>query len=134
VGRVSFLKTGQVVIRTGKIHGRDFVLQLVEAGHPFGELCRCSVIGGLRHSAAYAVTESAAIEIALHDCVQISSRIRVHSWLSCSACVFGSLKHSEPQRCSRIAGRRHGSEDCCRNSPPGGTELKRKMPARLLGR
>lgn len=68
--RVYFLKTGQVVIRTAKIHGRDFVLQLVEAGHPFGELCCCSVIGGLRHSAAYAVTESAAIEIALNDFVQ----------------------------------------------------------------
>jgi CRP/FNR family cyclic AMP-dependent transcriptional regulator len=68
--RVYFLKTGQVVIRTGKIHGRDFVLQLVEAEHPFGELCCCSVVGGLRHSAAYAVTESAAIEIELNDFVQ----------------------------------------------------------------
>jgi CRP/FNR family transcriptional regulator, cyclic AMP receptor protein len=68
--RVYFLKTGQVVIRTGKIHGRDFVLQLVDAEHPFGELCFCSGVGGLRHSAAYAVTESAALEIALNEFLQ----------------------------------------------------------------
>jgi hypothetical protein len=68
--RVYFLKTGQVVIKTSKIQGRDFVLQLVQVQHPFGELCCCSAAGDLRHSAAYAVTESAAIEISLNGFLQ----------------------------------------------------------------
>jgi CRP-like cAMP-binding protein len=128
--RVYFLKTGQVVIRTSKIQGRDFVLQLVQAQHPFGELCCCSVAGGLRHSAAYAVTESAAIEISLNHFLQYLKTPEMHSWPSWSACVFDSLKRSEAPRCSRIAGRRHGSEDCCCNSPPGGVELKQNLPGR----
>jgi CRP-like cAMP-binding protein len=68
--RVYFLKKGQVVIRTGTIQGRDFVLQLVPPKHPFGELCCCAVAGGLRHSAAYAITASAVIEISLNDFLQ----------------------------------------------------------------
>ena len=68
--RVYFLKTGQVVVRTGKIQGRDFVLQLVQSEHPFGELCCCAVVGGLRQSAAYALTESTVVEIALTDFLQ----------------------------------------------------------------
>jgi CRP/FNR family transcriptional regulator, cyclic AMP receptor protein len=101
--RVYFLKTGQVVIRTGKIHGRDFVLQLVEAGHPFGELCWCSVIGGLRHSAAYAVTESAAIEIALNDFVQY---LRTHQSVLL-AFVFGMCTRlTEAQRSTEMLAHR----------------------------
>jgi CRP-like cAMP-binding protein len=131
--RVYFLKTGQIVIRTGKIQGRDFVLQLVQTEHPFGELCCCSVAGGLRHSAAYAVTESAVIEITLNDFLQY---LKPHQGALLAFMVSMCVRLTEAQRSTEMlshrgAEARHGSDDCCCDSPPGRAELKRKMPARL---
>jgi CRP/FNR family transcriptional regulator, cyclic AMP receptor protein len=93
--RVYFLKTGQVVIRTGKIHGRDFVLQLVEAEQTFGELCCCSAVGGVRHSTAYAVTECAAVEIGLNHFVRY---LKTHRGALLAFMVGMCIRLSEAQR------------------------------------
>jgi CRP/FNR family transcriptional regulator, cyclic AMP receptor protein len=101
--RVYFLKTGQVVIRTSKIQGRDFVLQLVQAQHPFGELCCCSVAGGLRHSAAYAVTESTAIEISLNHFLQY---LKTHRDALLAFMVGMCIRLTEAQRSTEMLSHR----------------------------
>jgi CRP-like cAMP-binding protein len=50
---------------TAKPHERPIVLRTIELAQPFGELCLCSVRGGVRGTTASALVESEALEIKL---------------------------------------------------------------------
>jgi CRP/FNR family transcriptional regulator len=65
--RIYFLKKGRVVVMTAKPHERPVVLRTIELAQPFGELCLCTVRGGLRGTTATALVESEAIEIKLNN-------------------------------------------------------------------
>lgn len=67
--RIFFLRRGQVVVMTGDSEGNEVIMQVIERGAPFGELCFCSREKGLRHTTARAVTESEALEISYSDFV-----------------------------------------------------------------
>ena len=65
--RIHFLNRGQVVVMSGDSEGNEVIMQVIEKGHPFGELCFCSQEKGLRHTIGRAVIESEVIEIKLRD-------------------------------------------------------------------
>lgn len=65
--RIYFLRRGQVVVMTGNSEGNEVIMQVIEKGEPFGELCFCSQEKGLRHTMARTVTESEVLEISHQD-------------------------------------------------------------------
>ncbi len=67
--RIYFLRRGQVVVMTGDSEGSEVIMQVIEKGEPFGELCFCSQEKGLRHTTGRAVTESEALEVRHSDFV-----------------------------------------------------------------
>lgn len=67
--RIYFLRHGQVVVMTGDSEGNEVIMQVIERGEPFGELCFCSQEKGLRHTIGRAVTESEVLEISHSDFV-----------------------------------------------------------------
>ncbi len=66
---IFFLRRGQVVVMTGDSKGNEVIMQVIEKGEPFGELCFCSQEKGLRHTTGRAVVESEALEIKHRDFV-----------------------------------------------------------------
>ncbi len=64
--KIYFLQTGQIAILFGDPEGREVVLQTVEVGKPFGELCFCGKYK-LRGSLARAVAPSEAVAVSLAD-------------------------------------------------------------------
>jgi CRP-like cAMP-binding protein len=64
--KIYFLKQGQVAIFFSNPDGREVVLQTVDVGKPFGELCFCGKYK-LRGSIAHAVAPSEAVAISLND-------------------------------------------------------------------
>lgn len=67
--RIFFLRRGRVIVMTGDSEGNEVIMQVIERGEPFGELCFCSQEKGLLHTTARAVTESEALEISHSDFV-----------------------------------------------------------------
>lgn len=67
--RIYFLNRGQVVVMSGDSEGNEVIMQVIEKGHPFGELCFCSQEKGLRHTIGRAVIESEVLEIKHRDFV-----------------------------------------------------------------
>ena len=67
--RIYFLRRGQVVVMSGDTEGNEVIMQVIERGEPFGELCFCSQEGGLWHTAGRAVVESEVLEIKHGDFV-----------------------------------------------------------------
>ncbi|MCA1602561.1 MAG: Crp/Fnr family transcriptional regulator [Acidobacteria bacterium] len=67
--RIYFLKRGQVVVMSGDSEGNEVIMQVIERGEPFGELCFCSQEKGLRHTVGRAVVESEVREIKHRDFV-----------------------------------------------------------------
>ena len=67
--RIYFLRRGQVAVMSGDSEGNEVIMQVIERGEPFGELCFCSQEKGLRHTTARAVVESEALEIKHGDFV-----------------------------------------------------------------
>ncbi len=65
--RIYFLNRGQVVVLSGDSEGNEVIMQVIEKGEPFGELCFCSQEKGLRHTIGRAVVESEVIEIKHRD-------------------------------------------------------------------
>jgi len=63
--RIYFLRKGRVVVSTAKPHERPVALRTIEPNQPFGELCICSVRGGVRGTTAAAVVASETFEIKL---------------------------------------------------------------------
>jgi CRP-like cAMP-binding protein len=63
--RIYFLRKGRVLVSTAKPHERPVALRTIEPNQPFGELCLCSVRGGLRGTTASAVIASETFEIKL---------------------------------------------------------------------
>jgi CRP/FNR family cyclic AMP-dependent transcriptional regulator len=63
--RIYFLRKGRVVVMTGTPHERPVALSTVEPGQPFGELCLCSVRGGIRNTTACALVATEAVEVKL---------------------------------------------------------------------
>jgi CRP-like cAMP-binding protein len=63
--RIYFLRKGRVVVSTAKPHERPVALRTIEPNQPFGELCICSVRGGVRGTTAAAVVASETFEIRL---------------------------------------------------------------------
>ena len=63
--RIYFLRKGRVVVSTAKPHERPVALRTIEPNQPFGELCLCSVLGGVRGTTASAVVASETFEIKL---------------------------------------------------------------------
>ena len=63
--RIYFLRKGRVVVSTAKPHERPVALRTIEPNQPFGELCLCSVRGGVRGTTAAAVVASETFEIKL---------------------------------------------------------------------
>ena len=63
--RIYFLRKGRVLISTAKPHERPVALRTIEPNQPFGELCICSVRGGVRGTTASAVVPSETFEIKL---------------------------------------------------------------------
>jgi CRP/FNR family transcriptional regulator, cyclic AMP receptor protein len=63
--RIYFLRKGRVVVSTAKPHERPVALRTIEPNQPFGELCICSVRGGVRGTTASAVVASETFEIKL---------------------------------------------------------------------
>ena len=64
--RIYFLQHGEVAIFISDPDGREVVLQAIEVGRPFGELCFCGKYK-LRGSIARAVAPSEAVAISLGD-------------------------------------------------------------------
>ena len=64
--RLFFLERGEVAIIAGA-EGKEFMMQTVRAGEPFGELCFCSVTDSRRHSFSRALADSSAVEIGYDD-------------------------------------------------------------------
>lgn len=67
--RIYFLRRGQVVVMTGDSEGNEVIMQVIERGQPFGELCFCSQEKGLRHTTGRAVIDSEVLEISHRDFV-----------------------------------------------------------------
>ncbi|MGH9942476.1 MAG: Crp/Fnr family transcriptional regulator [Pyrinomonadaceae bacterium] len=67
--RIYFLRGGQVVVMSGDSEGNEIILQVIEKGEPFGELCFCSQEKGLRRTTGRAVVESEVLEIRHSDFV-----------------------------------------------------------------
>lgn len=67
--RIYFLRRGQIVVMSGDPDGNEVIMQVIERGEAFGELCFCSQERGLRHTTARAVVESEALEIKHGDFV-----------------------------------------------------------------
>lgn len=65
--RVFFLELGQVAIIACDTAGREFTMQIVSPGDPFGELCFCSVTDSRRHSFSRALADSKVVEINYKD-------------------------------------------------------------------
>jgi len=63
--RIYFLRKGRIVVSTAKPHERPVALHTIEPNQPFGELCLCSVLGGVRGTTACAVVASETFEIKL---------------------------------------------------------------------
>jgi CRP-like cAMP-binding protein len=63
--RIYFLRKGRIVVSTAKPHERPVALRTIEPNQPFGELCLCSVLGGVRGTTACAVVASETFEIKL---------------------------------------------------------------------
>jgi CRP/FNR family cyclic AMP-dependent transcriptional regulator len=61
--RIYFLMRGEVAIFSGDPQARDILLQTVNAGEPFGELCFCAETGGVRNSVARTCTAVTVVEI-----------------------------------------------------------------------
>ena len=64
--RIYFLRQGEIAIFLSDTEGREVVLQTVEAGKPFGELCFCGK-HKFRGTLARAAAPSAAVGIHLAD-------------------------------------------------------------------
>jgi len=64
--KIYFLQKGQIAILFGDREGREVVLQTVDVGKPFGELCFCGKYK-LRGSIARAVAPSEAVAVGLAD-------------------------------------------------------------------
>ncbi len=64
--KIYFLQKGQIAILFGDLEGREVVLQTVEVGKPFGELCFCGKYK-LRGSLARAISPSEAVAISMAD-------------------------------------------------------------------
>jgi len=64
--KIYFLQKGQIAVLFGDPEGREVVLQTVEVGKPFGELCFCGKYE-LRGSLARAVAPSEAVAVSLAD-------------------------------------------------------------------
>ena len=60
--RIYFLRKGRVVVMTAKPDERPVALRTIEPNQPFGELCRCTVRGGLRETTACALVASEAFD------------------------------------------------------------------------
>ncbi|MCA1612597.1 MAG: Crp/Fnr family transcriptional regulator [Acidobacteria bacterium] len=67
--RIYFLRRGQMVVMTGDSEGNEVIMQVIERGEPFGELCFCLQEKGLRHTTGRAVNECEALEIRHRDFV-----------------------------------------------------------------
>lgn len=67
--RIYFLRRGQVVVMSGDSEGNEVIMQVIERGEPFGELCFCSQEKGLRHTTGRAVVESEVLEVGYSDFV-----------------------------------------------------------------
>lgn len=65
--RLYFLARGEVAIFSGDPQARDILLQTVTAGEPFGELCFCAEISGIRNSVARTCTAVTVVEIEYED-------------------------------------------------------------------
>lgn len=63
---IFFLVRGQVAIVSADHAGHEFILGVIAAGEPFGELCFCKALKN-RETFARAVIESEALEIKLDD-------------------------------------------------------------------
>jgi CRP-like cAMP-binding protein len=66
---IYFLRRGQVAVMSGDSEGNEVIMQVIERGQPFGELCFCSQEKGLRHTTGRAVIESEVLEITHRDFV-----------------------------------------------------------------
>ncbi len=64
--KIYFLRQGEIAILFGDPEGREVVLQKVDVGKPFGELCFCGKYK-LRGSTARAVAPSEAVAVSLAD-------------------------------------------------------------------
>ncbi|MGI8567096.1 MAG: Crp/Fnr family transcriptional regulator [Pyrinomonadaceae bacterium] len=67
--RIYFLRRGQVMVMSGDSEGNEVIMQVIEKGEPFGELCFCSQEQGVRHTTGRAVIESEVLEIRHSDFV-----------------------------------------------------------------
>lgn len=65
--RIYFLKKGQVAVMTSDAEGHEIIINVIQIGEPFGELCFCAEENGLRMTTARAVIESEAVEISYKD-------------------------------------------------------------------
>ncbi|MCA1590772.1 MAG: Crp/Fnr family transcriptional regulator [Acidobacteria bacterium] len=64
--RIYFLQHGKVAIFVSDPEGREVVLQIIDAGESFGELCFCGA-NKLRGSTAQAAAPSSAVAVGLAD-------------------------------------------------------------------
>jgi CRP-like cAMP-binding protein len=85
--RVYFLRRGQVAVMTCDPEGNEVIMQVIERGAPFGELCFCAQEGGLRHTAARAVVESEVLEIKHGDFVtHLQKNVDALTNFTCTLC------------------------------------------------
>lgn len=72
--RIYFLRRGQIVVLSVDAEGNEVIMQVIEKGEPFGELCFCSQEKGLRHTTGRAVIESEVREIKHSDFITYLQR------------------------------------------------------------
>lgn len=86
--RLFFLESGAVDIFSMDLRGNELLLQVVQSGHAFGELCFCAQGQGLRNTTARATTAVTAREIPYTTFVQyVRSRPEVLSALLFTFCL-----------------------------------------------
>jgi len=61
--RIYFVESGLIAVITGGTRGREMILNTIDAGEPFGELCFCAQEKGLHHTVARAVVASVVLQV-----------------------------------------------------------------------
>ena len=64
---IYFLRRGQITVSTSDQQGHEVILQVVESGALFGELCFCTEENGVWNSTARTVVTSEALEFKISD-------------------------------------------------------------------
>ncbi|MDQ6787537.1 MAG: Crp/Fnr family transcriptional regulator [Acidobacteriota bacterium] len=105
--KIFFVKGGQVALIASSIEGTEVVLNVFEAGEPFGELCFCGGEDAHRHNSARATTDSVIAEIKLGD---FSAYLQDNVGILCAFIFTFCIRLTDAQRRIEILSYRGADE------------------------